>query len=122
MRSAVEELRVWCETTEFELTEHDSNGRQTPLVKEWRDIMTGVSDKQSLILSLKESRYIKAFKDQLDGFEKKLGGIDEYLVKLNQIQRKWVYLEPIFMRDALPQEKGRFMRVDEDYRNIALGI
>ena len=84
--------------------------------------MTGVSDKQSLILSLKESRYIKAFKDQLDGFEKKLGGIDEYLVKLNQIQRKWVYLEPIFMRDALPQEKGRFMRVDEDYRNIALGI
>jgi dynein heavy chain 2 len=26
------------------------------------------------------------------------------------------------MRDALPQEKGRFMRVDEDYRNIALGI
>jgi dynein heavy chain 2, cytosolic len=26
------------------------------------------------------------------------------------------------MRGALPQEQGRFMRVDEDYRNIALGI
>jgi dynein heavy chain 2 len=122
VRSAVEELRVWCETTEFDLTEHASNGRQTPLVKEWKEIMSGVSDKQSLILSLKESRYIARFKDQLEGFEKKLGGIDDYLVKLNQIQRKWVYLEPIFMRGALPQEQGRFMRVDEDYRNIALGI
>jgi dynein heavy chain 2 len=38
------------------------------------------------------------------------------------IQRKWVYLEPIFMRGALPQEQGRFMRVDEEFRNIALGI
>jgi len=26
------------------------------------------------------------------------------------------------MRGALPQEQGRFMRVDEEYRNIALGI
>jgi dynein heavy chain 2 len=47
--------------------------------------MSGVSDKQSLILSLKESRYIVRFKDQLEGFEKKLGGIDGYLVTLNQI-------------------------------------
>ena len=33
-----------------------------------------------------------------------------------------MYLEPIFMRGALPQEQGRFMRVDEEFRNIALGI
>jgi len=26
------------------------------------------------------------------------------------------------MRGALPQEQGRFMRVDDEYRNIALGI
>lgn len=26
------------------------------------------------------------------------------------------------MRGALPHEQGRFMRVDEEYRNIALGI
>lgn len=44
------------------------------------------------------------------------------MAKLNTIQRKWVYLEPIFMRGALPQEQGRFMRVDEEFRNIALGI
>jgi dynein heavy chain 2 len=48
--------------------------------------------------------------------------VDEYLSRLNIIQRKWVYLEPIFMRGALPQEQGRFRRVDEEYRGIMLGI
>jgi len=38
----------------------------------------------------------------VESFEGKLGGIDEYLSKMNIIQRKWVYLEPIFLRGALP--------------------
>jgi len=33
-----------------------------------------------------------------------------------------VYLEPIFMRGALPQEQGRFKRLDEDFRNIMVGM
>ena len=55
-------------------------------------------------MSLKESRFFGGFADQIEQFEKKLGGVDEYLAKLNIIQRKWVYLEPIFMRGALPSE------------------
>ena len=53
-------------------------------------------------MSLKDSKYFPPFADQAEQFEKKLGGIDDYLSKLNIIQRKWVYLEPIFMRGALP--------------------
>lgn len=33
-------------------------------------------------------------------------------------QRKWVYLEPIFGRGALPKEQGRFRRVDGDFKAI----
>lgn len=44
IREAINELRVWCENTEFVLTEHNSNGRQTPLIKEWKEVMTQVSD------------------------------------------------------------------------------
>ena len=65
IREAINELRVWCENTEFILTEHDSNGRQTPLIKEWKEVMTQVSDHQSLILSLKESRFYSGFADQI---------------------------------------------------------
>ena len=38
------------------------------------------------------------------------------------IQRKWVYLEPIFGRGSLPQEQARFKRIDDEYRNIMLGV
>jgi len=40
IREAINELRVWCENTEFILTEHESNGRTTPLIKEWKEVMT----------------------------------------------------------------------------------
>jgi dynein heavy chain 2 len=40
IREAINELRTWCESTEFELTDYESNGRQTPLIKEWKEVIT----------------------------------------------------------------------------------
>lgn len=40
IREAINELRVWCETTEFVLSEYESNGRSTPLIKEWKEVIT----------------------------------------------------------------------------------
>ena len=49
-----------------------------------------------------------------------MADLDEFLHNLNQIQRKWVYLEPIFGRGALPKEQGRFKRVDNDFRFVSV--
>ena len=122
LREAILELKTWCDSAEFELTDYTNNNRTTPLIKEWKDLMTKVSDNQSLLSSLKESKFVKRFSEQVESFESKFGGIDEYLSKLNIIQRKWVYLEPIFLRGALPSEQGRFKRLDDDYRSIMLNI
>ena len=40
IREAIRELRVWCDSAEFILTDYDSNGRRTPLIREWKEIMT----------------------------------------------------------------------------------
>lgn len=61
LREAIFELRTWCDTSEFELTEYSSNNRTTPLIKEWKELMTKVSDNQSLLGSLKESKFISRF-------------------------------------------------------------
>lgn len=53
---------------------------------------------------------------QVSLWEGRLSDLDEYLLSLNAIQRRWVYLEPIFGRGALPREEARFKRVDEDFR------
>ena len=75
-----------------------------------------VGDNQCLLQSLKDSPYFSGFADKAALWEGRLADLDEYLHHLNQIQRKWVYLEPIFGRGALPREQARFRRVDSDFR------
>ena len=81
-----------------------------------------MGDNQCLLQTLKDSPYYKGFADKASLWESKLADLDEYLHNLNQIQRKWVYLEPIFGRGALPREQGRFRRVDDDFRLIMIDI
>ncbi|CAI9737451.1 cytoplasmic dynein 2 heavy chain 1-like isoform X1 [Octopus vulgaris] len=81
-----------------------------------------VGDQQCLLQSLKDSPYFKNFLDKATIWEKRLASLDEYLQNLYQIQHKWVYLEPIFGRGALPKEQNRFKRVDSDFRAIMTDI
>jgi len=66
LREALAELKAWCETADFKLMEHVSSvsGRKTALIKEWKEIFGDVGDSQSLLASLKDSPYFKAFADQ----------------------------------------------------------
>ena len=80
--------------------------------------MTDVSDNLAFLANLKDSKYNYIFKEEIDSFDSRLGGIEEYLMKLNSIQRKWIYLEPIFGRGALPQQQAMFKNLDNEYRNI----
>eukprot|EP00753_Platysulcus_tardus_P014516 PLAT4386.4.p1 GENE.PLAT4386.4~~PLAT4386.4.p1 ORF type:complete len:4448 (-),score=2754.09 PLAT4386.4:79-13422(-) len=122
IREAMQDLKAWTNTAEFTLMEHtmEIGGRtmKTPLIREWRETMTALGDNQSLLQSLKESAYFKPFADQAAQFETRLAALDEYLQALNLIQRKWVYLAPIFARGALPSEQARFRMVDTDFQDI----
>mmetsp|Transcript_41826 Transcript_41826/g.82044 ORF Transcript_41826/g.82044 Transcript_41826/m.82044 type:complete len:4055 (+) Transcript_41826:307-12471(+) len=119
IREAVQELRVWADETEFSLLEYaTTNKKTTHLIKDWKDLFTKISDQQSLVSSLKESPYFPPFADQATEFADKLALLDECLHSINQIQRKWVYLEPIFGRGSLPQEQARFKRIDNEFRGI----
>lgn len=50
--------------------------------------------------------------DEAGVWEQRLAVLAEGLQTLNTIQSKWVYLEPIFARGALPNEQPRFRRVN----------
>ncbi|XP_053312461.1 cytoplasmic dynein 2 heavy chain 1 isoform X2 [Spea bombifrons] len=123
IREALRELDLWGAGAVFTLTDYeDSQARKIKLIKDWKDIVNQVGDNRCLLQSLKDSPYYKGFEDKVSIWEKKLAELDEYLQNLNQIQRKWVYLEPIFGRGALPREQARFNRVDEDFRAIMADI
>uniref|UniRef100_H3AMW9 Uncharacterized protein n=1 Tax=Latimeria chalumnae TaxID=7897 RepID=H3AMW9_LATCH len=119
IREALRELDLWGAGAVFTLTDfQDSQNKTIKLIKDWKDIVNQVGDNRCLLQSLKDSPYYRGFKDKVSIWEMKLAELDEYLQNLNQIQRKWVYLEPIFGRGALPREQTRFKRVDEDFRSI----
>lgn len=119
IRDAVDELKAWAENTNFATLEHETvKGKKTCLIKDWKDLFTKLSDQASLVGSLKESPYFPPFADQVKEFEDKIGLLDLCLHDINQIQRKWVYLEPIFGRGALPSEQARFKRIDTEFRAI----
>ncbi|KAM4699205.1 cytoplasmic dynein 2 heavy chain 1 [Discoglossus pictus] len=123
IREALRELDLWGAGAVFTLTDYeDSQARTIKLIKDWKDIVNQVGDNRCLLQSLKDSPYYKGFEDKVSTWERKLAELDEYLQHLNQIQRKWVYLEPIFGRGALPKEQGRFNRVDEEFRSIMSDI
>lgn len=65
LREAVKELDEWCDVTKFEFTEYKKNNRMTPLIKEWRDLMTVVSDNLDLLSSIKESKHSSSFRNKI---------------------------------------------------------
>ncbi len=123
IREALRELELWTAACQFALTDFvDSKSSKAPVIKDWKDLFSQVGDNQSLVSSLKDSPYYKHFEEKIVVWEQKLGILDESLHNLNLVQRKWIYLEPIFGRGALPKEQSRFKGVDRDFRDIMLDI
>jgi dynein heavy chain 2 len=124
IRNAMSELAAWFETAEFHFTDNinQNTKRVTPLIKDWKELMSDISDKQALLVSVKTSEYFSRFEEQIGQYENKFSNLDSWLTDLNLIQRKWVYLEPIFSRGALPNEQSRFKKIDDEFRNIVITL
>ncbi|KAJ3344816.1 Cytoplasmic dynein 2 heavy chain 1 [Entophlyctis luteolus] len=119
IREALQELDMWGASAVFALSDYqDAKGNSVKIVKDWKETMAQVGDNQSLLQSLKDSPYYKHFVDKTQIWDKKLVAIDENLRNLNSVQRKWIYLEPIFNNGALPSEQSRFSRIDTEFCKI----
>jgi len=113
VRESLQELIAWSQTYEMKLCEHCFGSKSTVLIMEWNDIFRDLGDKQSLLVSLEDSPYIKSFVDTKNIYKAKMSQLDSCLHLLLNIQRKWIYLEPIMSRGSLPQEHQRFRQTTE---------
>ncbi|CAG9772440.1 unnamed protein product [Ceutorhynchus assimilis] len=119
IRQALKDIDQWEVQTKFLLNSHsDSNGKMVMLVKEFKEILNAIGDHQILLQSLKHSNNFDAFAEKTNSWEIKLENLNGYLNSLAHIQKKWLYLQPIFGSGTLAQEKSRFDRLDRDFRKI----
>eukprot|EP00762_Andalucia_godoyi_P006467 ANDGO_02875.mRNA.1 Cytoplasmic dynein 2 heavy chain 1 len=122
IREALLEIKTWGSSAVLTMIVVGDATRKTPLVKEWKDVLMQIGDHQSLLATLKESLYFSLFADEIGSLEVKLVTVDRCLQILNPVQRKWLYLEPIFSRGSLPEEQGRFNNLDSEFREIMTDI
>lgn len=123
VRQALAELDQWEVQTRFTLTQHvDCKHNTIMLIKDFKDILNKIGDNQCLLQSVKNSADYESFSERAGLWEMRLVDLDHYLGLLSQIQRKWVYLEPIFGSGTLRQERSRFDRLDRDFRHVLSAV
>jgi dynein heavy chain 2 len=118
IRSSLEEIRSWFSNTEFQWYDHTFSSRTTSVVKEWKKLLSDLSDKQSLISSLRDSPFAKGFIEDISLWDSKSISLTTNLSLLNDIQRRWLHLEPVFVKKTLPEHQASFDAVDFEFRKI----
>uniref|UniRef100_A0A1I8MV06 Dynein heavy chain, cytoplasmic n=1 Tax=Musca domestica TaxID=7370 RepID=A0A1I8MV06_MUSDO len=119
VRQALTEIDQWSVTAQLKLiNQNDSSGQPISLIKDYQEVLNKIGDNQSLLQSAKNSAAFEAFSDQAELWESRLNTLDTILTSLNQSQRRWVYLEPVFEAGTLKNEEALFKRIDKDFRYI----
>ena len=126
IREALNQLAMWSLEKRFETSKYDSAApkghRGVTLLKNGQDILTEISDHQALIASLYTSQWFLPFKEDVSRWDEKMSNLAHIIINLTALQRQWIYLEPVFARNALPSEKMRFKRVDESFCTFSARI
>ncbi|XP_035794419.1 cytoplasmic dynein 2 heavy chain 1-like [Anopheles albimanus] len=120
IRQAIVELEQWAATATLKLIDYtDSRGTTMKLIREYVETLNKIGDNQFLLQSAKNSSAaFESFSDQADVWEEKLNNLDYIVTHLNQIQKRWIYLEPIFGAGTLRKEESVFRSIDKNFRYI----
>ena len=87
------------------------------------DITQALEDNAMNLQSMASSRFIGHFKEAVETWEKNLSLISEVTEVWMQVQRKWMYLEGIFIgsddiRLQLPEEARKFDVIDKSFKKL----
>ncbi|KAJ8934454.1 hypothetical protein NQ314_013328 [Rhamnusium bicolor] len=88
------------------------------------EIMQVLDDNSMNLQSMAGSQFVGPFLPQVQKWEKSLANIGEVIDEWLSVQRKWLYLEGIFVggdiRAQLPDEAKKFDDIDKAFRRIML--
>eukprot|EP01135_Chromosphaera_perkinsii_P009070 Nk52_evm1s1607 gene=Nk52_evmTU1s1607 len=110
-------------TTKFDISKYVKSGEERGYILGATDeINTLLEDNALNVQSMSASRYVGPFRDIATNWEKRLSHIGEVTDIWMQVQRKWMYLEGIFVggdiRQQLPEEAKKFDNIDKTFKKI----
>ncbi|CAG7732677.1 unnamed protein product [Allacma fusca] len=121
MEKTLKELDATWKNQEYEFETHPRTG--TRLVKASEELIELLEDNQVQLQNIAMSKYIDFFHEEVEYWQNKLFNADQVLAGLNEVQRTWGHLEPIFIatediRKNLPEDSARFDKIDKDFKEI----
>ena len=118
IEEAISKIELQWDSLALDLTEYKGEYLKLRSVD---DLYSALEDNAVGISTMKASRFASAFQDSLERWEKALSHISEAVEMIMGVQRKWMYLESIFIgsediRKQLPAESALFDDVNSSWR------
>lgn len=118
IEQALDKMQNEWSTVELQVLEYRETG--TYIVKVEEQIIQQLDDHIVMSQSMSFSPYKKPFEERITSWEQQLNLVSEVIDEWIQLQRQWMYLEPIFnsedIQHQLPLESKRFSSVDRMWR------
>lgn len=117
IRQALIELEAWEGSTALPLQEStDSKNVKIYLVGEYGPLLARAGELRLLLEGAKGASGYERFASRAARCESALYELEERIKVLSMLQRKWVYLEPVYGGGASPNDSGKWLRADKEFR------
>ncbi|KAK4884824.1 hypothetical protein RN001_001095 [Aquatica leii] len=121
MEKTLKELNQNWVNLEFEIEIHERS--KLKLLKMTEEMQEMLEDNQVQLQNMMSSKFIEYFYTEVSDWQMKLSTTDQVVQVCFEVQRKWCYLESIFIgsediRNQLPEDSRRFDRVDREFKEI----
>ncbi|KAI8425213.1 hypothetical protein MSG28_007028, partial [Choristoneura fumiferana] len=125
MEKTLKELEATWAVMEFDYSPHDRTGIKLPKASE--ELVETLEDNQNQVQNMMSSKFIGFFEVEVTAWQKKLGTADAVISLWFEVQRKWQYLESIFVgsddiRAQLPEDSRRFDNIDKTFKELLKDI
>ncbi|XP_047369553.1 cytoplasmic dynein 2 heavy chain 1 isoform X1 [Vespa velutina] len=119
IRQAILELESWETSAGLQIQQtKDSKDSIIYIVGEYGNILARIGELRLLLEGAKGVTGYERFQARATRCETSLSEIEERIKILSIIQRKWVYLEPIYGSGAAPNDSGKWSRTDKEFRYL----
>ena len=127
IRETFNELDSFAASTTLSTYSHlTAQGDSIKLIKNWRIVLNQVSESILTLQSVKNAEIFQEssdFAERASIWESRLDKLDKILALLNSVQRKWIFLEPIYSKDDTGMLNDySFAPASNDYIDIMKSI
>ena len=82
-----------------------------------------LEENQLIVQGMMASKFLATFEEWVTGWQKKLSSVSDILAQMQDTQRKWAYLETLFIgsdevKKELPEDAERFAKVDVLFKEM----